>query len=909
MKRTNKKGFTIVELVIVIAVIAVLAAVLIPTFSGIIEKAHLSNDTSLVASINTAIAVEQIVTGEPNDAIEIAKIIKRYGMKLETKSKGNYLWYDIENRKVVLAGLNEEGIVLQGENPNARAVNGKGKFKEATSPESFIEGYLFITESSKDGLADAIYALRNPEIEVDDEGNKTNSLSATLAEIEEHGNSRLYTILKDFMGTTAVMTENGIAFCGNKPNAVNRVIVSSEMVCVTESAISELSSYPNVIVIDFHSDVAGIESDAVAQAMNAHDIYYVYTNKTVSSFETKIEKLIHKDKREDHIQTLHLVYVDKNGNSIKADPKPFTLGEFKLLGDSFDAVVLYGTKDNAYNFMGYSLYKPENDAANIDDTNLLKLDEDYILNDAEKLLSFKDKILTLYAIFESADADFKVNDVAYSSKSVTYMLDNGAAELEGTKIVVNSTAATLDATLIGKETATLTIPSSATLWVPCETTDYSRNESSGQHKPAYDSENKDYGTFDKDNDYGQTQLTIASNVTLVNNGYLTVDAQLHRLSSSHFGFIAEDSAVLVVNGTVENHGRLEAYGVVRTTADGEIISKDDSTVVEPMAILDLHGGTSTAVCVLKGFSPFNNYTIDSIRLPLTIEEGAIYTTYGLIEANNKPYDMEFKIADNEGTPSNSSTDNPLFLMHDNAKIVKSYKAGKGIQVTIYGDVEDCKKIVDVDIKSILTDYVDTHYSGWKASIINGILRALLSSFDGLSFENIPMPLPDFDVTVASSATLSLSNATAYKILPGSDWVVEEGGKLNLNCRMVVYDSFVLEGVPANLSARNYEDAFTKKEATFTVKGELALQDKAEFAGIIQGGANGATITVASNAKTSCSEIKEAANGSISTSGVTCSEYKVKGFSWTARFVKAGSAVPQQITAGEATYTFNGSVWN
>lgn len=38
----NKKGFTIVELVIVIAVIAILAAVLIPTFGGVIEKANYS---------------------------------------------------------------------------------------------------------------------------------------------------------------------------------------------------------------------------------------------------------------------------------------------------------------------------------------------------------------------------------------------------------------------------------------------------------------------------------------------------------------------------------------------------------------------------------------------------------------------------------------------------------------------------------------------------------------------------------------------------------------------------------------------------------------------------------------------------------------------------------------------------
>ena len=40
MKHTNKKGFTIVELVIVIAVIAILAAVLIPNLSRLVGKAN-----------------------------------------------------------------------------------------------------------------------------------------------------------------------------------------------------------------------------------------------------------------------------------------------------------------------------------------------------------------------------------------------------------------------------------------------------------------------------------------------------------------------------------------------------------------------------------------------------------------------------------------------------------------------------------------------------------------------------------------------------------------------------------------------------------------------------------------------------------------------------------------------------
>ena len=43
MKKLNKKGFTIVELVIVIAVIAILAGVLIPTFATVVEKANKSS--------------------------------------------------------------------------------------------------------------------------------------------------------------------------------------------------------------------------------------------------------------------------------------------------------------------------------------------------------------------------------------------------------------------------------------------------------------------------------------------------------------------------------------------------------------------------------------------------------------------------------------------------------------------------------------------------------------------------------------------------------------------------------------------------------------------------------------------------------------------------------------------------
>ena len=52
-KKNNRKGFTIVELVIVIAVIAVLATVLVPTFGNVIEKAKIAAAKQEAKSIHT----------------------------------------------------------------------------------------------------------------------------------------------------------------------------------------------------------------------------------------------------------------------------------------------------------------------------------------------------------------------------------------------------------------------------------------------------------------------------------------------------------------------------------------------------------------------------------------------------------------------------------------------------------------------------------------------------------------------------------------------------------------------------------------------------------------------------------------------------------------------------------------
>ena len=102
INRNNKKGFTIVELVIVIAVIAILAAVLIPTFSGIINKANQSADVSAVTQMNKVLA-----GNDYKDISEVAKALTDNGFNADDTlvpvSKDHaYYWFPEYNMVILV---------------------------------------------------------------------------------------------------------------------------------------------------------------------------------------------------------------------------------------------------------------------------------------------------------------------------------------------------------------------------------------------------------------------------------------------------------------------------------------------------------------------------------------------------------------------------------------------------------------------------------------------------------------------------------------------------------------------------------------------------------------------------------------------------------------------------------------
>ena len=110
--KTKKKGFTLVELVIVVAVIAVLSAILIPTIGCFVEDAKETSDMTTVKTLNTALVRYEAENGKPETMYDTIKIMAGLGYnvdRLTPLSTGHILW-DSKNNRFLLKDKNGDDV-------------------------------------------------------------------------------------------------------------------------------------------------------------------------------------------------------------------------------------------------------------------------------------------------------------------------------------------------------------------------------------------------------------------------------------------------------------------------------------------------------------------------------------------------------------------------------------------------------------------------------------------------------------------------------------------------------------------------------------------------------------------------------------------------------------------------------
>lgn len=197
-----RRGFTLVELVIVIAVIAVLAAVLIPTFINVIDSANNSADVQLAANLNSYLAGEmQIDSDVVASAQNIRHVAQGAGYDAEdlvTKKQDNVIAFDKEEQRFVALDISK--IPAEDLVPGYYA-------------EEVISGYIIVSTGGND-LAEALYQLANLPAE--------NTAAASISSI-----NKVMTPLADTPSITdQIASHVQSALDGIKNNDIRGVVTS-----------------------------------------------------------------------------------------------------------------------------------------------------------------------------------------------------------------------------------------------------------------------------------------------------------------------------------------------------------------------------------------------------------------------------------------------------------------------------------------------------------------------------------------------------------------------------------------------------------------------------------------------------------------------------------------------------------
>ena len=322
MRNTNKKGFTIVELVIVVAVIAILAAVLIPTFAGIIHKANVSKDTQLIKNLNTALAADvdsdKTIVGALNAAAEFGYDVA----KINASATDNQILWDSENN--VFCYLNDGKVEYIPEFPGAKEVTDNAKYwviddEINTTYSTYYYGSANIDSETSTSIC----------VETNGEDLEINAPNATVLHYGEAGDVIIKAVhasasYHEFGSVASLKVTKGhiVPEAGSKIQVL--AVVGSEVTVKVESTSAEIL----VVVIDSTnaSSIANAIKEAVKDVVDADAI------KEATSDE--IDEVISTNK----------AFAD--GNGTKENPYIImTAEQLKNIGNNYDNYAYYKVAD------------------------------------------------------------------------------------------------------------------------------------------------------------------------------------------------------------------------------------------------------------------------------------------------------------------------------------------------------------------------------------------------------------------------------------------------------------------------------------------------------------------------------------------------------------------------------------
>ena len=219
-------------MVIVIAVIAILAAAMIPAVSGVIRQANISADRQFAASLNIQLAMWEVDNGEIASESNLRDAINDFYGKWEDEEKmtlaadgdfyaalepksgkyGYHYWWNATDKQVVLAKY-EELLPDDGAAPTEVGIL---SFSPA-SPRSLLiptaegEKNFFLMDRGEGELAQLMTSFENLHDEEQDPASKFEEALTNIYELaEQKGNASIEAQILEKLKVCAVITDAGV---------------------------------------------------------------------------------------------------------------------------------------------------------------------------------------------------------------------------------------------------------------------------------------------------------------------------------------------------------------------------------------------------------------------------------------------------------------------------------------------------------------------------------------------------------------------------------------------------------------------------------------------------------------------------------------------------------------------------
>ncbi len=421
MKKNVKKGFTLVELLVVIAIIAILATVSVVGYLSFTKKANISNDVTMTTQMNTILQAEE-ATNKSEWPSEANDLLKESGIdlsKLEAYTDGyKYVWDKATNRILLLDETNNvvapEGVTDASKEDTFIVVHNQSEIDNLNGDYAVL-----VAEDFKEDIAKVTSNtdVLDNSVEIMLEGNKENVSLNTIG------------------GKVTI----------NTPTATVKHYGSASLVDIIEVSPNSYHLYGDVTTINIEKGKIEIEAKSNVKLINVEEngvIININQNAnvtTVSALEgisvggnANVEKAVNVNSVEEFLsalndETIEVIMVEPNTYSFE---KQITINRsIKIIGSSNSDVIF---KDNVSTITNLGMYRERplifSNSQNVD----ILISGISFSYDREELNNNDDKFYASCVVLETN------GETTISGCSVSYYPRHGFVLYGGTAIVENN---------------------------------------------------------------------------------------------------------------------------------------------------------------------------------------------------------------------------------------------------------------------------------------------------------------------------------------------------------------------------------------------------------------------------------------------------------------------------------------